>query len=85
MNKIKLTWQDLYDHIATMSEQERNQPVLICGEETPLSDDVALCCESEDMVYDPDDLDRVCMLRSEYDYEGDPEVVLPAGTTYLFK
>lgn len=83
MNKIKLTWQDLYDHIATMSEQERNRPVLIWGEETPLSDDVALCCEAEDMVYDPEDI--VCVLRSEYDCEGDPEVVLPAGTTYLCK
>lgn len=82
MNKIKPTWKDLYDHIATMSEQEKNQPVLIWGEETPLSDNVSLCCESEDMVYDPEDPDPVCGLRSEYDCEGDPEIALPAGTTY---
>lgn len=85
MNKRNLTWQDLYNHIATMSEEERNSRVLIWGEECSLSNDVALCIEPEDLVYDPEDIDHVAVSRSEYDGEGEPEVALDAGITYLFK
>ena len=36
MNKMNATWNDLYEHIAKMSEEERKMPVLIWGEERPL-------------------------------------------------
>lgn len=36
MNKMNATWNDLYEHTAKMSEEERKMPVLIWGEERPL-------------------------------------------------
>ncbi|MGL5229125.1 MAG: hypothetical protein ACRC77_13175 [Bacteroidales bacterium] len=85
MIKNKITWNDLYNHIATMSEEERAQPVLVWGDEEPISNEVALCIDDEDMVFDPEGIDSCAMLRSDFDEDYEPELALKAGTTYLYR
>lgn len=52
MVKLNATWDDLYEHIAKMSEEERKMPVLIWGEDRPLCKEVGICIDNEDMCYD---------------------------------
>lgn len=85
MYKSKITWNDLYDHISTMSEEERKQPVLVWGEEEPLSNEVSICVDAEDMVFDPEYPSSGAILRSEFDNDYEPELALKAGTTYLYR
>lgn len=87
MYKNKATWNDLAQHISKMSEEERNLPVLIWGEEEPLCKEVTICIDNEDMCYDPETPDDGCFLRSDYGGDDEDEicVALGAGKTYLFK
>ena len=86
MNKMNATWNDLYEHIAKLSEEERKMPVLIWGEEMPLCKEVSIRIENEDMCYDPECPDEGCCLRSNYggDSEDELKVALEAGRTYLY-
>lgn len=86
MNKMNATWNDLYEHIVKMSEEERKMPVLIWGEERPLCKEVSIRIDNEDMCYDPEWSEEGCFLRSDYggDVEDELEVALEAGRTYLF-
>lgn len=82
------TWQDLYDHIATMSEDERKSPALIISEDESSSDAISIKKDNEDLVWDADHPEAGLYLRSEweeeYGCEFDPDIVVFANTTYLY-
>lgn len=88
METKDFTWQDLYDHIATMSEEERKSPILIVPEDESTSDTISIKKEDEDLVYSSEYPEDGLYLRSEWEQEYgddlDPDLLVKANITYIY-
>lgn len=84
MERKVFTWKELADKINSMTEEEKNEPVRVWGEDLSLRDNCWLTKDNEDMCqYTDACCEDSCMPRSDIEDEYNYEVVLEAGKYYL--
>lgn len=79
-----LTWDMLKEHIEQMTEQKRNEPVRVWGDDISLRSKITLEITPENMYYN-DDFDGVCYPESMLEDYSPDDCILVAkkGIYYL--
>lgn len=80
-----MTWRELKEKIGKMPEDQKDRPVIACGEETPITD-VVLSCFDENMYWNDewDYTEPESCISAEDKEDPGTRLVIEKGTYYLF-